>query len=237
MLWLLPTILLSVSCHIPSEAVLPPRVVSVSAQIQEEGRVCLVVHNGTQTPVFYDQKDNREGRPLLERRVLWQLWVGVRYATLGEWWRDLVQMRTLQIVTPSPISPQTTRSHLLRYPLRTFPAGQYRVCFRYRLGGEEDGRETCSAPFAHSMQFFGDKEGEGWEIICDGDDLLNPCPPTDTAILFRMPPLAPTMQKSPSATETSLRETANVVSQRCDIVVFHPLLPVLETGPLGNYGI
>ena len=149
---------------------------------------------------------------------------------LGEWWRDLVQMRTLQIVTPSPISPQTTRSHLLRYPLRTFPAGQYRACFRYRLGGKEDGRETCSAPFAHSIQFFGDKEGEGWEIICDDDDPLNPCPPTDTAILFRMPPLAPTMQKSPSATETSLRETANVVSQRCDIVVFHPLLPVLETG-------
>lgn len=149
MLWLWPTILLSVSCHTPPEApaIPPPGVVSVSVQGQDTAQVCLVIHNGTQTPLFYDQMNNRGGKSPLERHVLWHLWVGVRYATFGQWWRALLQIRTLHLVAALPIPPQTTRSHLLPHRWQTFPAGRYRGCFRYRLGRQAAWRETCSAAF------------------------------------------------------------------------------------------
>lgn len=152
MLWLLPTILLSVSCHTPLEerALPPPGKVSVTVQHHDTERLCLVIHNGTQTVLSYDRLDNRGGKSLLERQILGPLWAGVRYATLGQWWHDLWQVRTLGIVASPPIPPQTTRSHLLRYRWQTFPAGRYRVCFRYRLGGETDGQETCSALFTQT---------------------------------------------------------------------------------------
>ena len=153
MLWLLPTLLLSVSCHTPLEerALPPPGVVSVIVQQDDAQRLCLVIHNGTQMPLSYDRLGNRDGKSALERQILGPLWAGVRYATLGQWWQDLWQIRTLGVAwPPTPIPPQTTRSHRLRARWQTFPAGRYRVCFRYRMGKETAARETCSAPFTQT---------------------------------------------------------------------------------------
>lgn len=148
MLWLLPTVLLmGLPCY-PSEAapLPPPGVVSVSVS-RQHGPICLAIHNGTDTLIHYDRKDNRGGKSSLERHALGHLWVGVRYATLGQWWRDLFRVRTLPIIASPPIPSQTTRLHLIPSPLHTFPAGRYRVCFRYRVGRQADWQETCSAPF------------------------------------------------------------------------------------------
>lgn len=136
-------------CYPPeAEPLPPPGVVSVSTQ-RQEGRVCLVIHNGTQTPIHYDRRDNWGGKSSLERHVLGHLWAGVRYATLAQWWRDLWQIRTLQMIGPRSLHPQATRSYWLRHPMQTFPAGQYRACFQYRIAGQRDWREACSLPFRH----------------------------------------------------------------------------------------
>lgn len=142
-------ILMSLACHAPQMVNRPlPPVVSVQAFVHTDGQVCLVVQNGTSASLFYDQQDNRHGRSNLERRVLWSLWVGVRYATLQQWWRDLFLLRTLAIIAPAPIRPQTTRSHLLPHPTDTFSAGRYRVCFRFWLRhDQQEWQERCSVPF------------------------------------------------------------------------------------------
>lgn len=148
MSWLLSLALMSATCPPPAPAEgdhSVPGAVTVAA-VRHANRICMVVANGTQTPVYYHHKNNRGGKSNLERRVLWG-WVGVRYATLGQWWHDIWKMRTLGVPWLRSLPAQRIRSYLLPHKMETFAPGRYRVCLRYWVRTERDWQEACSTPF------------------------------------------------------------------------------------------
>ena len=140
--------LLSVACHsLPVLGGPSPGVVSVNARVQADGKVCLIVHNGTTDKLRYDLRNNRGGQANLERHAFWGLWVGVNFLNVRAWVNDLFRYRMLPIRSPDPLPAGKTRSHLLRQDYRTLTPGRYRVCFRFRPGNHSPWQEQCSTPF------------------------------------------------------------------------------------------
>ena len=142
MRWLLlPLVLVSATCPPPARtAPLVPGAVSVSATRQAD-RLSLVVANGTETVISYHPHNMT-----LERRVLWG-WVAVRYATLGQWWRSLWQMRTMGVRWPQSLPAQHVGTWRLPHAITTFAPGRYRVCVRYGVRDAPARQEACSARF------------------------------------------------------------------------------------------